>query len=79
MDRAGYRTPAPGTKDTAAMILNMTSGFHQSFGVAGALLLVAGVLSVFFLNPDRTSARLQNKFASLSELNACGGKVTTGL
>jgi MFS family permease len=79
MDSAGYRTPAPGTKDTAAMILNMTSGVHQSFAVAGALLLVAGVLSVFFLNPDRTSARLQNKFASLSELKASGGKVTTGL
>lgn len=64
MDGAGYRTPAPGTKDTTAMILNMTSGVHQSFGVAGALLLIAGVLSVFFLNPDRTGKRLQRKYSS---------------
>lgn len=65
MDGAGYRTPAPGTKDTAEMILNMTAGVHQSFGVAGALLLIAGVLSAFFLNPDRTGARLQQKYAEL--------------
>jgi MFS family permease len=64
MDGAGYRTPAPGAKDTAQMIVNMTTGIHQSFGVAGALLLIAGVLSVFFLNPDRTAARLQATHAA---------------
>jgi MFS family permease len=63
MDDAGYRTPSPGQKDTAEMIANMTSGVHQSFGVAGPLLLAAGVLSVFFLNPDRTGQRLQRKHA----------------
>ncbi|WP_285320822.1 hypothetical protein [Pseudarthrobacter sp. lyk4-40-TYG-27] len=62
MDSAGYRTPALGTKDTADMIMNMTSGVHQSFIVAGALLFAAGVLAVFFLNPDRTAAHLQAKF-----------------
>jgi MFS family permease len=64
MDNAGYRTPSPGQKDTVDMIANMTSGVHQSFGVAGLLLLVAGVLSVFFLNPDRTGQRLQRKYAT---------------
>lgn len=64
MENAGYRTPSPGQKDTAEMIANMTDGVHQSFGVAGALLLVAGVLSVFFLNPDRTGRLLQNKYAT---------------
>lgn len=63
MDDAGYRTPSPGQKDTVEMIANMTSGVHQSFGVAGLLLLAAGVLSVFFLNPDRTGQRLQRKYA----------------
>ena len=63
MDSAGYRTPSPGQKDTVEMIANMTSGVHQSFGVAGLLLLAAGVLSVFFLNPDRTGQRLQRKYA----------------
>lgn len=63
MDNAGYRTPSPGQKDTVDMIANMTAGVHQSFGVAGALLLAAGILSVFFLNPDRTGHRLQRKYA----------------
>ncbi|WP_377650829.1 MFS transporter [Paenarthrobacter sp. YIM B13468] len=62
MDGAGYRTPAPGTKDTAEMIINMTAGVNQSFGVAGALLLLAGVLSVLFMNPDKTASRLQAKY-----------------
>ena len=66
MDNAGYRTPSPGQKDTVEMIANMTSGVHQSFGVAGMLLLVAGVLSVFFLNPDRTGQRLQRKYAHVA-------------
>jgi MFS family permease len=66
MDGAGYRTPAPGTKDTTEMIINMTTGVHQSFGVAGALLLIAGVLSVFFLNPDRTATRLQTKYPAVT-------------
>jgi MFS family permease len=75
MDDAGYRTPSPGQKDTAEMIANMTSGVHQSFGVAGLLLLAAGVLSVFFLNPDRTGQRLQRKYAhdAVTE-SAVGGK-----
>ncbi|WP_426990397.1 MFS transporter [Pseudarthrobacter sp. Y6] len=67
MDGAGYRTPAPGTKDTAEMIMNMTTGVHQSFSVAGALLLIAGVLSVFFLNPDRTAAKLQTKYPAAAD------------
>ena len=71
MDAAGYRTPAPGTKDTAEMIANMTDGVHQSFGVAGVLLLLAGILSVFFLNPDKTAAKLQTKFpAQASAISA---------
>lgn len=74
MDGAGYRTPAAGTKDTASMILNMTSGVHQSFGVAGALLLVAGLLSVFFLNPDRTGRRLQDKYALFSVAREGAGR-----
>ncbi|SKB73183.1 Arabinose efflux permease [Arthrobacter sp. 31Cvi3.1E] len=62
MDGAGYRTPPPGTKDTVEMVMNMTNGVHQSFGVAGALLVLAGVLSVLFLNPDKTAAKLQAKY-----------------
>jgi len=62
MDGAGYRTPGPGAKDTAEMIGNMMAGVNQSFGVAGALLLIAGVLSVMFLNPDKTAARLQSTY-----------------
>lgn len=62
-DYAGYRTPRPGQRDTADMIANMTAGVHQSFDVAGLLLLVAGILSELFLNPDRTGHRLQRKYA----------------
>lgn len=65
MDAAGYRTPEPGKKDTIDMIAHMTDGVHQSFGVAGTLLVVAGVLSMAFLNPDRTGRRLQGKLARL--------------
>jgi hypothetical protein len=61
MDAAGYRTPEPGKKDTIDMIAHMTDGVHQSFGVAGTLLVVAGVLSMAFLNPDRTGRRLQEE------------------
>lgn len=63
MENAGYLTPGPGQRDTVEMIANMTDGVHQSFGVAGGLLLVAGILSVFFLNPDRTGSLLQSKYA----------------
>ncbi len=61
MDSAGYRSPSPGQKDTPEMILSMTNGVHQSFGIAGVMLLLAGVLAVFLLNPDRTGSRLQHK------------------
>lgn len=62
MERAGYRTPAPGTTDTAEMVANMVTGVNQSFALAGALLLVGGILAVLFMNPDRTAARLQRKY-----------------
>ncbi|MCG2623696.1 MFS transporter [Arthrobacter sp. I2-34] len=67
MEQAGYRTPAPGTKDTAQMIANMTAGVNQSFAIAGILLLLAGILSILFLNPDRTGERLQRRFAGTKD------------
>jgi MFS family permease len=70
MEQAGYRTPAPGTKDTVEMIANMTAGVNQSFLIAGALLLLAGLLSLLFLNPDRTGERLQRRFARPQEVSA---------
>jgi MFS family permease len=67
MEQAGYRPPAPGARDTVEMIANMTAGVNQSFVIAGALLLLAGILSMLFLNPDRTGERLQRRFARTRE------------
>jgi hypothetical protein len=49
------------------MIATMTAGVNQSFLIAGALLLLAGILSMLFLNPDRTGERLQRRFARSRE------------
>ncbi|GAA3684344.1 MFS transporter [Arthrobacter ginkgonis] len=70
MEGAGYRPPAPGTRDSVEMIANMTAGVNQSFVIAGALLLLAGILSLLFLNPDRTGERLQRRFAGSPDVSA---------
>ncbi|BCT74363.1 MFS transporter [Sinomonas cyclohexanicum] len=63
MDAAGY-VPAPkGVKESAAMIARLTAGMDTSFWMIGAYLVAVGALSVLLLNPDRTAARLQEKFA----------------
>jgi MFS family permease len=63
MDAAGYVPAAKGVKDTAAMIARLTEGMDTSFWMIGAYLVAVGVLSIMLLNPDRTAARLQEKFA----------------
>ncbi|MFW3168779.1 MFS transporter [Geodermatophilus sp. CPCC 206100] len=63
MDRAGYRAAPKGQPETAEMAANMATGVDHAFLLAGAILLVCGVLSAFFFRPDRTGRRLQSRHA----------------
>jgi hypothetical protein len=63
MDAAGY-VPAPkGVKETAEMAARLGAGMDTSFWMIGVYLVAVGALSVLLLNPDRTGARLQERFA----------------
>lgn len=63
MDKAGY-VPAPkGQPESVEMALNMASGVNNAFWLAGAILLIAGVLSALFFRPDATGAALQRRIA----------------
>ncbi|MBB3084420.1 MFS transporter [Geodermatophilus sabuli] len=63
MDRAGYRATPQGQPETAEMAANMASGVDNAFLLAGAILLVCGVLSALFFRPDATGRRLQRRHA----------------
>ncbi|MFD1212766.1 MFS transporter [Arthrobacter sp. GCM10027362] len=63
MDRAGY-IPAPkGVPETAEMAARLGEGMDLAFWMIGIYLVLVGLASVVLLNPDRTAARLQEKFA----------------
>jgi sugar phosphate permease len=63
MDGAGY-VPAPkGVAETAEMAARLGEGMNSAFWMIGIYLLVVGAVSVLMLNPDRTAARLQERFA----------------
>ena len=63
MDAAGY-VPAPkGVRETAEMAARLGAGMDTSFWMIGVYLVAVGALSVLLLNPDRTAARLQERFA----------------
>lgn len=59
MERAGYVASPEGTQPPAEMVANMVAGVDQSFIIAGIILLLAGVLGLFFMRPDMTARRLQ--------------------
>ncbi|WP_433872535.1 MFS transporter [Saccharopolyspora sp. CA-218241] len=63
MDAAGYRSPAPGRQSTPDMVESMAAGLHHGFALTGVVLLVAGVVALLFLRPDRTGRRLQERYA----------------
>ena len=63
MDAAGYQAPAEGQQRTPEMIENMAAGLHHGFALSGAVLLVAGVVALLFLRPDRTGRRMQERHA----------------
>lgn len=63
MDGAGY-VPAPkGVAETVEMAARLGEGMNSAFWMIGIYLLVVGAVSVLMLNPDRTAARLQERFA----------------
>jgi len=63
MDGAGY-VPAPkGVPETAEMAARLGAGMDSAFWVIGIYLVLVGAVSVLLLNPDRTAARLQERFA----------------
>lgn len=64
MDAAGYRAPAAGEQRNPDAIASMAAGLHHGFALTGAVLLVAGVVALMFLRPDRTGARLQQRYAT---------------
>jgi MFS family permease len=62
MSQAGYRAAPKGQPETAEMAANMAMGVNNAFLLAGAILLVSGILSALFFRPDVTARRLQNAY-----------------
>jgi MFS family permease len=67
MEAAGYRVPAAAEQRTPEMVAAMASGLHQGFVVSGAVLVVGGLVTLAFLRPDRTGARLQSRYAPATD------------
>jgi MFS family permease len=63
MENAGYLPAAKGAVATPAMIASMINGVDQSFLIAGSLLVVSGLLGLFYIRPDLTARRLQGSGA----------------
>lgn len=63
MDAAGYRAPTAGEQNDPEVVATMAAGLHHGFVLTGAVLLVAGVVALVFLRPDRTGDRLQQRYA----------------
>jgi len=62
MDGAGY-VPAPkGVPETAEMAARLGEGMDSAFWMIGIYLVLVGAVSILLLNPDRTAARLQERF-----------------
>lgn len=64
MEGAGYRSPAPGQKDTPEMAAAMAEGVNSSFLLAGLILLVFGVLAAVYFKPEATAKRLQARYVA---------------
>ncbi|WP_411730832.1 MFS transporter [Paeniglutamicibacter sp.] len=60
MENAGYKPGAKGSVPTPEMVASMVDGVDSSFMIAGALLLISGLLGLFFIRPDHTARSLQS-------------------
>jgi hypothetical protein len=49
------------------MAANMATGVNNAFLLAGAILLVCGVLSALFFRPDATARHLQRSYPANAE------------
>lgn len=63
MEQAGYRAAPKGQTDSVEMAANMATGVNNAFLLAGALLLIGGVLAAISFRPDATARRLQGRYA----------------
>lgn len=61
MELAGYRPAATGETPSTEMISSMITGVDQSFLIAGALLLISGIMGLVFIRPDATARKLQKR------------------
>lgn len=62
MDKAGYAPAPKGVAETAEMAARLGEGMNSAFWMIGIYLVLVGAASVLLLNPDRTAARLQERF-----------------
>lgn len=60
MDGAGYIQPPKGTALSPEMAHNLISGMNQGFHYIGFYLIVVSLLTICFLNPDRTAQQHQS-------------------
>lgn len=67
MDAAGYVPGPKGQPEAPEMIANLAAGVNNAFWLAGAILLVCGILSALFFKPDATGRKLQQRLAALSQ------------
>ncbi len=58
MDVAGYKQPAKGVPLTAQMAENLITGMNHGFAYIGLYMIVVGIITIIFLNPDYLAKKL---------------------
>ncbi|OTG86153.1 MFS transporter [Acinetobacter sp. ANC 4558] len=58
MDTAGYVQPPKGVPMSAQMAENLITGIHHGFEYIGLYMIVAGIITILFLNPDQLAKKL---------------------
>lgn len=58
MDAAGYVKPAKGMLNSPEMLHNLVTGMNTGFVYIGLYLIVVGIITMLFLNPDKTAKSL---------------------
>lgn len=59
MDGAGYVQPPKGTLLSPEMAQHLITGMNQGFHYIGFYLMIVSILTILFLNPDRTAQQHQ--------------------
>ena len=60
MDKAGYIQPAKGVALSSQMIENLIQGVNHGFEYIGLYMIIVGISTILFLDPDRLAKKLMD-------------------